>query len=108
MPWEWTHAQEAYDAARRNLEKKDDEWLAIVLTEWRVDQKFKEEEPKIGDFDVERAWVNCMARDDIIDAIWDKMAEQRTCTNGGFEAWACPFGCGVHLISFRYQPESAT
>ncbi len=36
---------------------------------------------------------------DTADAIWQYASEDlRTCDNGGYNAWMCPWGC--HTVSF--------
>jgi hypothetical protein len=34
----------------------------------------------------------------LTEKIWARMEEQRTCTNGGFKLWGCPYGCARHLV----------
>ncbi len=35
MAWEWSHAQEAYALAEKNLHKKSIKWLAECYAEWK-------------------------------------------------------------------------
>jgi hypothetical protein len=38
--------------------------------------------------------------DTLADFVWEKAEELATCTNGGWEAYVCPFGCGPHTVPF--------
>lgn len=116
MAWEWSHCHSAYEDARRNLEKKPLGWLMEVLAEWEASDW--EEERVITDLDMigYNLTLDRLKRDDLVDRgfgihfterrrrladqIWERMEKLRTCTNGGHQAWACPFGCGCHLIPF--------
>jgi hypothetical protein len=110
MAWEWSHTQEAYGNARRNLEGKSREWLNEVFGEWRAesDRLVFHRRPIAdfcdnGGFDGEAYDAALLLAVDLpdealIEEIWERMSSQRTCDNGGFNAWACPSGC--HTISF--------
>lgn len=37
-------------------------------------------------------------KDVLVDDIWERASNLATCTNGGHDAWMCPFGC--HMVSF--------
>lgn len=41
-----------------------------------------------------------IAKDTLVDSIWEKAGKLATCTNGGWGAWMCPFGCDCHMVSF--------
>ena len=94
MAWEWSHTPEAYENALRNFKALPTHELCVIAAEWDADdvdgfnhelyvQKFKEYE--------ERGFVD-------ESALWDKISGQRTCDNGGFNAWVCPYGC--HTVPF--------
>lgn len=103
MVWSWSHTNEAYDNAEQNVRSQSREWLEVVYAEW---------EARIGDSDdmnqrkYDRALKKAKTLDDetLADYIWEKMSEQANCENGGFQAWACPYGCGPHLVSFDKEP----
>ena len=105
MAWEWSHTQEAYETARKNLGKKARRWLEVCWAEWCA-TTFKREETLEGpEFDGEEyereldiVKEEKPDKEDLAQRIWDRMEQLRTCTNGGHEAYACPFGC--HLVSF--------
>lgn len=44
-------------------------------------------------------------RRSLAESIWSRMEELATCTNGGWEAYCCPFGCGPHMVSFSSLAE---
>lgn len=102
MAWEWSHTNEAYDTARDNLDNAPRAWLNIAFAEWKakeIENANDEREPFGADY--EQALVDAaqhMGRDALIEAIWDNASDQRTCDNGGFNAWMCPYGC--HTVSF--------
>jgi hypothetical protein len=107
MAWEWSHTAEAYDTIRARLERMPREALNVLFAEWRASQERPGE--TIGhNFNERRyaralAWISrpdALPDDVLVDWIWERMADYRTCTNGGFEAYACPYGCGPHLLPF--------
>ena len=108
MAWEWSHSQEAYSNCRENILHRDREWLEVVYAEWVV-RRFLEDE---NDWDSDKyteslEHAKTLAEDVLADYIWDAMEEQATCDNGGFNAWACPYGCGPHLVSFDKENDDA-
>jgi hypothetical protein len=110
MAWEWSHTAEGLEAARENVHRLDDETLAVIYAEWRASTP-----GRYGDwaFHASRyplALVGArklvaLSRETVADAIWERMEELRTCENGGHLAWACPHGCGCHLVSFSTPDE---
>jgi len=108
MAWEWSHTPEAYQAAERNLRKKPLGELSIILAEWKAAEPDEDGCTGFGQAQYDSALKQIEAdlkagrlhKGAICDDIWRRMEEQRTCTNGGFEAWCCPFGCGCHMVSF--------
>ena len=130
MAWEWSHAPEAYRDAEANLRALPANELGVIWAEWQCaeSREYGEHEfngRKYGKAirrfhsrlrrDVERdlqvygfdgnlkpAFLEeCQAE------VWERMSEFSTCTNGGWEAYACPWGCGPHLISFSRAEETA-
>ena len=102
MSWSWSHTNEAYEIARINLAGMARKKLEIIWAEWqaytnRVDDPgaFNEEKYKAALKVAKKAPVECL-----INEIWEKASELATCTNGGWEAWMCPFGCGCHMVPF--------
>jgi len=99
MSWEWSHTAEAYDNARANLGILTPETLRIIYAEWcatdLVDLDLDD-----GDYEAALERARDLSRDALEDFIWDQMAEWATCTNGGHLAYACPHGCGCHLVPF--------
>lgn len=124
MTWEWSHTQEAYDYARENLELLDLDTRIEILAEIRAAQEVTQTtgtpiydvDSSVGLSDLigvyERSIRDSMSEDRVDgspprmteemlnDAIWEFAEEIRRCTNGGWEAHLCPFGCGSHMVYF--------
>ncbi len=106
MAWEWSHTPEAYAHAEREIDTLPTKVVATIWAEWKAhtvgeyfDGGFDE---RVYGREFRRAW-SLMRRgfqDRLRDDIKRLMAEQELCTSGGWEAWACPFGCGCHTVSF--------
>jgi hypothetical protein len=106
MAWSWSHTADAYAAAEENVRNKDREWLEIVFAEWHAcpDPVGDPEEFDEKKYDKALQRAARLPETDLAAYVWDRMSEYAICTNGGFEAYACP--CGCHLVSFdREEPE---
>lgn len=110
MTWEWSHTHEAYQNAETNLRNLPVAKLIEIAAEWyaqdgssidvesfdvRVAELTKEHDAGILHADLLAAWI------------WDKASEQRSCSNGGFECYLCPFGCGPHSVPFDLDSENS-
>lgn len=107
MAWEWSHAAEAYENARQRLYTLSRKKLREIWAEWKVKHAETEEETgwdqEVYDAALKEATdltEKASYKQILADDIWDWMAEQATCDNGGFNAWCCPYGCGCHTVSF--------
>ncbi len=103
MAWSWDHTQEAYSNARANLFDLPQRDLIVIWSEWKASDRD-------GNFDSEKyakaeAYAGDLPDDALADDIWEKMEAQAKCENGGYDAWACPYGCHCHLISFDRNGE---
>ena len=136
MAWSWSHSAEAYEYAYKRLHKLAKARLHEIWAEWKTyqkaqadklaeEQKEAEEEdwpiPEYlavpsHDFDQDyykeqlkeaRAISKRVGSEALADEIWEWASEFATCTNGGWEAWMCPYGCGCHLIPFGPKEKSA-
>ena len=105
MVWGWSHSQEAYENALLNLTDLDDNTLATVYCEWKC-RDIEQAEEDLPDStcpftdgrydrmfekvlsDIKEGW-----NDTVVDFIWERSCEQSLCTNGGWAAWICPYGC---------------
>jgi|SRR5688572_33333795 len=108
MTWEWSHAPEAYAAAEENLGLLSRKRLLEIAAEWRANVNTEEE--KGFDEVLYRKALKDLAEktnEALIADIWRRAEEQRNCTNGGWKAHMCPFGCDPHMVSFSYQDEEA-
>ena len=103
MAWEWSHTTEAYVNACDNVHNRDRDWLMVVYAEWEA----KSDPNRVANGFSQRKYKRALGHakklpnDVLADYIWEKMEEQRLCTNGGHNAWACPWGC--HLVSFDHE-----
>ena len=103
MAWSWSHTSEAYAAAYDNLHEQEREWLCVTFAEWRAcetDDDGNLDANSFNEADYDDALALCvdLPSDVIADDIWERMSEQATCDNGGWNAWACPSGC--HTVPF--------
>lgn len=111
MAWEWSHTPEAYQDARLNLADLETAELRVIYAEWQANAPggyYDDEGYQGDDFDQEaydEALVEAveLSHDALVDYIWEQADQQRTCTNGGHQAWICPYGCGCHLVAFDRQ-----
>lgn len=103
MAWEWSHAPEAYEAARLNLYNLDPEQLREIFAEWKgytCDSEANESDPCPHCYEDARAEAAQMTSDELAAYVWEQASHQRTCDNGGWNAWLCPYGCGCHVVPF--------
>lgn len=113
MAWSWSHTDEAYYNANENLRDKNREWLEVVFAEWHATECYDEDHPLAGQLDInsfnEEKYNDALKNakdlplDVLADYIWERMSEEATCDNGGFNAWACPSGC--HTVPFSRTDE---
>lgn len=98
----WSHTEEAYAAAERNLRKLPVRDLVDIYAEWREVQLQQQEDVP---FDWEkhkkeaRRLVRQAGKDALADLLWEWASEQALCDRGGYSAWVCPEGC--HTVRFR-------
>lgn len=108
MAWSWSHTQKAYIDAELNCRELPDDTLAVIWAEWRVSRnalngwESTEFDSKRYPRELRRAysWLRRGLRDRIVEEVWGWSSELRTCDNGGWNAWLCPFGCGCHCVPF--------
>jgi hypothetical protein len=99
MAWSWSHTQDAYANAYANVRKLDRKALVTIFAEWQAYGPGNE----TNDFD-EQAYgkaiknSSIMSDEQLQEHVWERMSEHATCDNGGFNAWACPYGC--HTVPF--------
>ena len=108
MAWEWSHTNEAYEYARRQVSCLTNRVLAEIYAEWKahIPEKYFGGELHQGRYAfalrgaIHRVKKAQGGREAMEDYIWERASEQATCTNGGWEAHLCPFGCGCHMVPF--------
>ena len=111
MTWGWSHTTEAYVNARENVREQSADWIRVVWAEWkaRLNGTDSDGDPRFS----ERKYAQALKRaqgietDILADEVWDLMSEQARCTSGGWDAHACPYGCGCHMVSFDREKERA-
>lgn len=111
MVWEWSHSPEAYEAVRHNISKMSREKLEVIYAEYRASQDKKGNiQTGTNNFD-ERKYNRALkyAKDLdlglLVEAVSKWTENLRLCTNGGYKAWCCPFGCDPHMVSFDEETE---
>ena len=129
MAWEWSHTAEAYEYAESRLKKMRIGLIREIWAEWQTYQKAQKEaweearkeaeeedwpEPthvnESDDFDqdyykemLKEAKTDYYSKESLCIDIWHWAKELATCTNGGWEAWMCPYGCGCHMVPFSKE-----
>ncbi len=108
MAWSWSHTHEAYENARNNLERLPREKLEVIYAEWLAAEGDIHFCPRLND----RRYLKALhgrakqkTTEELVEFIWEKASEFATCTNGGWQAYMCPFGCGCHMVSFSPEEE---
>jgi hypothetical protein len=105
MAWEWSHSQDAYDDFRANVAKQERAWLECVYAEWeaRADNLENFDEKK---FRKALKQAKKLPSDMLADTIYEKAEAFATCEAGGHNGYACPFGCGPHVLPFAPLEEA--
>ncbi len=101
MAWEWSHTADAYGNARAQLDALRKAELTIVR-EWAHydrEQSTRYRRPSWRASFRLPAGVRRLPQDVLADLVWDRMEELRTYTSGGWNAYACPYGC--HTVPFE-------
>lgn len=114
MSWEWSHTQEAYENVEHNLSTKPREWLEVVWAEW-IATFPNRNEPMIDKDQIDSTWLRKFnqlmfraknkTNEYLIENIWQRMEQWRTCDNGGFLAHCCPHGCSPHKVPFDKEAQ---
>lgn len=114
MAWEWSHTAEGVQSVHEQLHQKAEnadnndeaaaEWL---VTTWAEIKAHIPEEYGEGDLDLElyekklveaKEIAAKVGHEPIADDIWEFAENFHTCSNGGWDAYMCPFAC--HTIPF--------
>jgi len=108
MTWEWSHSPEAYAAAQTHVENKPKEWLDVVYAEWQVYHHCNQDQNDFDQAKYEEALAEAKELPDstLAEYIWEQMSEQANCSNGGHNAYCCPYGCGCHYVPFHLKCEN--
>jgi hypothetical protein len=121
VAWSWSHTSRAYRNVEVRIYRLPKKKLATIWAEWKVhfvgkDWEAKnalwmdDEGPEPADYDWHEEYekflkearniIKKKGKADLAEEVWDWAREYATCTNGGWQAYACPDGCGCHLVSF--------
>lgn len=110
MAWSWSHTAEGIQAVMDNIADQSEDWLETVYAEWRAAKKDPHhcgwDSVAFNERRYERAlkWAK-QHHDFLVEPIQTWTEELSTCTNGGHEAWCCPYGC--HTVPFDREAEDA-
>jgi hypothetical protein len=99
MAWEWSHTDEAYADARQHVERLPRRELLTILREWA----YEDRGDRTARMSIRGAFrlpagVRTLPTDVLADMAWARAEAHRTCTNGGWDAYVCPYGC--HTVPF--------
>lgn len=97
MAWEWSHTPEAYAYAQDRVSRLTKRVLLEILGEWQYHDQNHADDDTVPSFDLP-THVRKLHRDTLVDLVWSRAEEHRTCTNGGWECYVCPDGC--HTVPF--------
>lgn len=102
MAWSWSHTAEAYGNAEANCAELPAETLREIEAEWRAyrPEASELENFHLGTFQDAMADLANVPADALAQSVWERASDERTCDNGGWNAWLCPFGCDPHKVSF--------
>ena len=107
MTWEWSHTEEAYANARANFEALPRDERNIIAAEWQALDKTDKRTFRDSAYHRSLRRVKDWTDERLNDFCWFHISEQRRCTNGGYAAHCCPFGCSIHMVSFSPPGEPA-
>ena len=119
MVMQWSHTQEAYDYAKKQLDHLTITEIIRIVAEWRQLEIDSLKHP-IGKYNYSitfnpneyKLHEQCIREkilitkglfllamlEGYIDYIWRMASKQRTACSTANEAWVCPYGC--HTVSF--------
>lgn len=112
MTWEWSHTIEGMHNVCSNIARLSREDLEVIYAEWKAAKgrgHFHPRSFQLGeDCDLrahDRALgkARLMDTEVLVDKIWDLCSTQALCSNGGWEAYVCPYGCPIHRVSFDHE-----
>ena len=107
MTWNWNHTPEAYDNVYYNISQLPLETLQVIAAEIRTFKQISKAIRKYYDnwdtdiYNIKLREVSNLSADILVDYIYEFASEQAECTNGGHEAYVCPYNC--HLVSFSRE-----
>lgn len=113
MAWGWSHTHEAYAYAREQIHNLPLPTLLEIYAEWRAKQLSADRGRSTAHWfkSIRHAltqgarFVARRGTYELAETVWLLASEQATCTNGGWEAWVCPHGCGCHMVPFGPDEE---
>jgi len=111
MAWSWSHTAEAYQNVRDNIAAMDRKWLEVCFAEWKAAGRgghfppdgFSTEPFEDRPYRRALSAAKYMVTEELAERVWELAERQAICTNGGWQAWCCPYGC--HEVSFSPNNE---
>lgn len=110
MAWEWSHTDDAYRGAARQVERLPRRELLVILREWayydrevRGTIRHRHGARRPAGFRLPNGLAR-LSQPMLAELVWQRAEEHRTCTTGGRAAYTCPYGC--HTVPFE-APEGA-
>jgi hypothetical protein len=105
MAWSWSHTVEGMENVRKNIMAKGREWLEVVYAEWHASVHVEDEPDGFNQHDYQRALQHAKTLpDDVLaEYVCERTEEYATCSNGGHEAYCCPYDCGCHSVAFDLE-----
>ena len=100
--WEFSHSEEAYADLEENIYSQDRKWLETVYAEIQAIENGELNQKK---YKLELKTASNLSNDALAEAIFEWTMQDRTCDNGGFNAYCCPFRCECHMVSMSLPEE---
>lgn len=106
MAWEWSYSHEGIDNIRQNIMDMDTETAIVALAEHQALASREDYANGFNSAEYDRSLARLNADLETLGEsfgemikmeLFDQASEIATCENGGFNVWACPFGC--HTVS---------
>ena len=85
---------------RRQIQARTKSWLETVYAEWEGHEGTECVNPANCRHALKHAATK--SHDELADYVWEKAKRSATCEKGGWEVWACPFGCVGHRLPVEW------
>ena len=95
---------DVYKKELRRIRKEHRDFIHTVTLSSPYGRSGYTSDPRVAMRNAKRDAINSLRRS-LAESIWPRMEELATCTNGGWEAYCCPYGCGPHMVTFSSADE---